>query len=190
MPLSFQQIVYLVITLLVMAAIFAGVFYAIFWILFQIGRLLYKIPWVSRTITNIRVSIQAYWKRYLPNITRICISYAEMYADLLFYGYALVVFVNRIESFSTYARQNPGSSVFELLANDMDNDIAFYLLFFILFTLWVYSRAWKVINDRKNKKVMRDSLGSIAKSLELMNGNIEKLSRKLDKELQGKDDKQ
>ena len=112
-----------------------------------------------------QIAIRDFWKKYLPNLTNLWDFFYEVLADPIFYGYALVVVVNRLQSISEYVKQNPRYNFFQILELDMNTDTTFYMIFFIIFTLWMFGKVWKHNQDVKEKIAMRKVLEANTKSL-------------------------
>ena len=72
-----------------------------------------------------------------------------------------MVLVNRIESISQYTKQNPQHTFYQILEYDMNTDIEFYLIFFIIFTLWMFYKTGKLVQEKRNYKTIIKSLENI-----------------------------
>lgn len=118
------------LALVVLGAITATITYVFFGILLRIYRWLYKQTWFSRRVVQTQLAIRYFWSKYLPNLTNLWEYVYGIYADPLFYGYALVVVVDRLQSLREYAKQYPQYDYIQILEADMNADTTFYVIFF------------------------------------------------------------
>jgi hypothetical protein len=161
MPNEIRQIVGLVLVLFIMASIFTAIGYSILWGLLQIYKWLFRQSWFSKRIIQIKNAVRKWWKKYLPDFTSLWEFFHEVLADPLFYGYALVVVVDRLQSISEYTKQYPQYTFFQLLDKDMNTDTIFYFTFYIIFMLWMLGKIWKHTQDVKNNRIITKSLKNI-----------------------------
>ena len=175
MSIDFKQILALVLVLVTMGFIAFAVGSSIGWILRKIFQWLFKQNWFAKKVLRIQVGLQHWWEKYLPDFTKLFEFLYEVFADPLFYGYALVVVVDRMQSIGEYTKQYPQYSFFQILEFDMNTDTTFYLIFLIVFTLWMFGKAWKHKQDSRNHKEITKSLESISEVLLKMNTRLDSM---------------
>ena len=189
MPFDFKQILAIALVLFTLATVFYAIIYSIGWILLRIYRWFYKQAWFATRVQKIQKvihdwfytetpqekAIYKWFKKRKPEFEKLADFCSEILIDPIFYGYALIALVDRLQSINEYAKQYPQYGFWRILDIDMRTDFSFYMVFMILFTLWMFSKVWKHNQDVKDKRVMTKSLANIASILKKMNKKLDKL---------------
>jgi hypothetical protein len=165
MAVDITTILALVFSLFALAFLFAAVSYIVAWILFRVFSWLSSQAWFSNRTKQAKRALGNWWMDNKHIFEKSWAVISEIYADIFFYGYALVVLVDRIESFSQFTKQYPQYTILQLLELDMQSDSTFYIVFLVIFTIWLFSKVWRHNRDVKEKKALRNSLESISEEL-------------------------
>jgi hypothetical protein len=162
MAIEFRQILVLILALVSFAFLCAGAGYIVGWIISRILRWLFKQKWFSRRVKQWKTAWDNWWMGNKHIFEKFWAYISEVWTDVLFYSYALVVLVDKIEAFNQFTKQYPQYSTWELLELDMHTDTTFYIVFLIIFTIWLLNKIWRHNRDVKEKRELNKSLESIS----------------------------
>jgi hypothetical protein len=149
-----------VFTLIFVLLGFALVVLGFFSLVFRLGRIFYK--WLSQRAFCIRLHqrLQEWWGRHKLQATWWWESTAIVLIDPVFYGYALVTLLQRLQAIQEYAQVYPQYSFGQLLDLDMTTHMQYYIALGIIFLLWM---AWKVQRHAQEVRFERNVTAKLDK---------------------------
>ena len=192
MDVSFSEVATRILTLIILVVVWVGVVAACLWGILAIatwfGKLLLRRKVVEMLISYIQRKSQEWWIKNREHFISLWEFVSEILINPLFYGYVLYVLVNRFESITNYTKDYPQYNFWELLDLDMRADMDFYMVLVIIFTLWMFGRAWKHRQERRREKFIEKNLGEISGEMRKVNKKLDDSLANVRRELEKEDD--
>jgi len=161
---NIPNVILAVLMLVLTMLAFAVVVFGFFSLVYKLGTIFYK--WLSRRAFYIRLQQkrQEWWSRHRVSAEWWWESTAIVFVDPVFYGYALVTLVQRMQAIQEYAQRFPQYSFWQLLELDTTTHMQYYIALAIIFVLWM---VWKV---QRHAQEVRFERNVTAKLDKLFNG--------------------
>ncbi len=132
---------------------FAAVFFGFFSLVYKLGTMFYK--WLSQRgfFIRLRQRRQEWWNRHKVSAVWWWESTAIVLIDPVFYGYALVTLVQRLQAIQEYGQTYPQYSFWQLLDLDSRTHMQYYIALTVIFVIWMY---WKIYQHSHEVRFERD----------------------------------
>jgi hypothetical protein len=165
-----------VFTLIFVLLGFALVVLGFFSLVFRLGRIFYKRLSQRAFCIRLRQRLQEWWGRHKLQATWWWESTAIVLIDPVFYGYALVTLLQRLQAIQEYAQVYPQYSFEQLLDLDMTTHMQYYIALGIIFLLWM---AWKVQRHAQEVRFERNVTAKLDKLFDGIENSQKELSENI-----------
>jgi hypothetical protein len=158
------------LSLIIFMLAVAGLFWVCLWVIFKVGTILYK--WLSKRkfVLLLRQKYQKWWNKNKVLVISLWEFVSEVVIDPVFYGYVLFTLVQRLQSIADYSKTYPQYKFMQLLNLDMNTDTKYYIVLLIIFSLWMFWRAWKHRQEKRFQKNINDKLDKLVNMMEKKDG--------------------
>jgi hypothetical protein len=176
------------IMLILVAAMFGAVLFGFVSLVYRLGSIFYK--WLSQRgfFIRLRQRQQEWWNRHRISATWWGESIAIVVIDPVFYGYALVTLVQRLQAIQQYAVLYPQYNFWQLLDLDSRTHMQYYIALAVIFLIWAFWKIHQHSHDVRfeattNTKLdkLLDSNKTLSETVKQNNENIGQLTESIEK---------
>ena len=154
---------------------FAALSSILFSLVYRLSAIFYK--WLSQRAFFIRLQQrrQEWWSRHKVSATWWWESTAIVLIDPVFYGYALVTLVQRLQAIQEYGQTYPQYGFWQLLDLDLSTHMQYYIALAVIFLIWTYWKIYQHSHAIRAERNVNTKLDNLLDANKELRDSIEKL---------------